>query len=169
MPEDGNDSVAGRIASVRKRLQRRRKAKAAEARAEARSEKRGPKARERAERERRIERNNPDTATESAAAAGKEVKLIASELGVTPGRAKGLIERGTEALESGRDFDRDGDGDSDILEAIEDGVEGRAGQRGDDFEPPVGGVEDDIEDLDGIEEELGLDEPIEDQQDGGLF
>jgi hypothetical protein len=177
MPEESDESVASRLGSVRKRLQRRKKAKRAEERAEARSEKRGAKARERAERERRIERNNPETAAESVAASGKEVKLIASELGISTDRARNVIDQGSQLIAQAESagsgaldqLDTDGDGDTDILSSIEGGVEvgQRRSQGG--FEPPVGGVEDDIEDLDGIEEELGLDQPIEEQQDGGLF
>jgi hypothetical protein len=128
----------------------------------------------------------------------EEAQLLASELGVTGERAKEIASEGMDLIEqaasAGGDalaqLDIDGDGDTDILDAIEnEPIEGTADQPfgGRDAamgprqsgntdgtgrsEPPVGDVEDDFDDLQlgGIEEDLGIDEPIEEQQDGGLF
>jgi hypothetical protein len=72
---------------------------------------RGPKARERAERERRIEQNNPEGAREEAAATANQVKQLAGELGITRERAKQALESGSDTLdEVGGDGGMDGSG-----------------------------------------------------------
>lgn len=170
---DGDKSVASRIADVRERLERRRKSQEAKKRAEARSERKGAKARERAEQERRIEQNNPANLSESAQATKQEVSLLASELGIGKEQARQVTARASQAIkQSGAQLDTDGDGDTDILEAIEDGIDTSqeaVEEQGLVPEPPVGDVEDDFDELElsGIEEEVGF-ESIEGEL-GGMF
>lgn len=171
-------SVADKIRSVRETIQRKEKSARADRRAKGR----------------RIERGEPESTGERAAVAKRgaeeaagEVKnlgsdavdLLSAELGVTEGEAEGLISQGADAIQAAAEagggaiaeLDVDGDGDTDILEALESGQFEAVDQAGrvEADEPPLGEVEDDIEPAGGIEEELGLEGPIEDQQDGGLF
>jgi len=170
---EGDTSIADRIRGVRQRFQKRRSRKQAEAKAEDLKAER-----ERRARQRRIEANNPETAGESLAAASNEVNLLSAELGITADAARDVLEQGGEvvdqALEQGdgalAQLDVDGDGDTDILESLEAGdIEAtRDGRAGTDSVDPASSIEAEMGTLDGIEDELGLDEPIEQQQDGGL-
>lgn len=177
--DDGDDeqTLADRLRSIRESIQRRQTAARADRRASAR----------------RVEREEPETvgeraqlkkqrageaADEAGALASDAVSLVSAELGVSESDAKGIIESGADVLDAAGDaggsaldqLDVDGDGDTDILDAVENGgFEARGSQDAMAGEAPVGGVEDDIEPAGGIEDDLGLDEPIENQQDGGLF
>lgn len=178
MPDKGEDkTLADRLRSARASIQRRETRARADRRASAR----------------RVERGDPESLTERARVTSRRaseatdeikglgsdaVDLLSTELGTSRSDAKGIIESGADALDSATEaggnaldqFDIDGDGDTDILTAVEEGGFDQGNRDGprqprrsasDASEPPVGGVEDDVRPLDGIEEELGLEGPIE--------
>jgi small-conductance mechanosensitive channel len=81
-------------------------------------------------RRERIERNAPEGAREEIQATGKQAQLLAAELGVSRSRAEQIVDRGTEAVtqaakagdEALAKLDSDGDGDTDILKSLEEGM-----------------------------------------------
>jgi len=178
MPTDGGDESSGfvdKIQSLKQRVEQRERAKRAKRRAS----------------QRRVEKGDPETASEKAKVSKREAEekvseaseatselaqsarsLIATELGVSSSEAESVVKRGAKALEAAGDrvdrLDTDGDGDTDILPAIEGATESQrrsrtAGGQRDPSEPPVGDIEDDFDEVatDGIEGELRLDYPLE--------
>lgn len=187
MPTDnGSGGLAARIRAARERVQekeetkrekreRKRKAKRAKERASARRVEMG-EAKTASERVRVASQEASEAASETRELANDAKELVAVELGVNESQASNIIQQGRDAIASAKDgvsqFDADGDGDTDIFaalegggfEAVDAGQGGQAGQGQDGFEPPVGDVEDDFDDLkrSGVEAELGFDYPIED-------
>lgn len=127
--EESSGGLSQRIENLRNQVRKRRSRK--------RVKRQSKQARENVEsrrREERIENNNPQGPRESVAASLRQAKLVASELGVSTQQARGIIARGNEALAQGGEalerLDLDGDGDTDIFEAVEEGQE-----RGTDLTP----------------------------------
>lgn len=154
-------AVAQRIRGLRNRLRERR----------VRS--RSKQAQREATRQRRKQRLREALLPGSESAreeASSEIAELAEETGVTRDRARGLIEQArTAASEAGDSaaLDIDDDGDVDLLAGGGGSVEAvKTRQEPDVFEPPVGEVEDDLRAVEGVEEELGLDGPIEEDFDG---
>jgi len=154
-------AVAQRIRGLRNRLRERR----------VRS--RSKQAQRKATRQRRKQRLRDALLPGSESAreeASSEIAELAEETGVTRDRARGLIEQArTAAGEAGDSvsLDVDDDGDVDLLAGGDGSVEAvKTRQDPDVFEPPVGDVEDDLRAVEGVEEELGLDGPIEEDFDG---
>lgn len=155
-----SQSLVDRIRGARDRVQRAEQSKRADRRAQARSE--GMSG----------DNEQSETVQEARGLASDAKELISTEFGVDEDDAKQIISRGSDILSAAGDridqLDTDGDGDTDILSRIEDGVEANQGrgsarqQRG--VEPPVGDIEDDFEEVaaNGVEAEIDLDFPIED-------
>lgn len=172
--DDEGQSLSERIKGLRDRVQRKQREREADRRASAR----------------RVEKGDPETTGERVAVAKNEaaeaanetkglasdaVELVSAEFGVSGDQAAGIIQESSDLLSAaGQQLDKldaDGDGDTDILTALDEGVEASAGRRqrqqkqaqqqGND--PPVGGIEDDFNDVEatGVEAEVGLDFPIE--------
>jgi len=145
------DGAAGNVRAVRERLAKRRTKKKAS----------------KLKRKRDI-RNATAPLRERASSAKSEVGGLADDLGLSgSGDRSGLLSSINQILsESGSDnlqLDTDGDGFAEV-EAVDingDGNADRVREFDDPDEPPVGAVEEEIQPLDGVEEELGLDEPIE--------
>lgn len=174
-------SLVDRIRGARERVKRTETSRRADKRASARRLRQGEPetASEKATvKKREAERKAQMTADEARGLAGDAKSLIATETGVSGEQAESIISRSAEVLSSARGqldrLDLDGDGDTDILEAIESGggVEARSptanpnGSRPQDqrVEPPVGDIEDDFGEVSatGVESEIGFDFPIED-------
>lgn len=182
-PDSETESLAEKIRSLRDRVQRKQREREADRRAAAR----------------RVERGEPETVSEKVEVAKRDaaeaaaetkglsadaVQLVSAEFGVSSEDAAGIIEQGSELLSAAGDqldeLDVDGDGDTDILDALDEGIEatpsGQRTERGegeaepdravDEFEPPVGDIEDDFEDVvgEGVEADIGLDFPIEEDR-----
>jgi len=149
-----NRSLVDRLRGARERVQRAEKSKRADQRAAARgdSDQDGKRS---------------ETVQEARGLASDAKQLFATEFGVDEEDAGNLIRRGSEILSAagGRidELDTDGDGDTDILASIEEGVEAQADQNRRN-QPPVGDIEDDFDEVGapGVEGELGFDYPIED-------
>lgn len=83
----------------------------------------------------RVKANEPETKTETAKASARQARLLAAELGVTRDRASEIAARGSELIDKAEasgtldQFDLDGDGDTDILTALDEPGAG-GGQRG---------------------------------------
>lgn len=138
--------VHERIKALREGLEKRKKATKAKSRAKARERTRGAKARAKAERERRIQQGSPKGVREHAATVAKETseaassakeavsaerQFIAQELGVSTEHAGDIAETATRVFDAagkaGVDapaFDLDGDGDTDILQTLDQPLEG---------------------------------------------
>lgn len=174
MPPDDADgdesgSLSDRIRSLRGRLQRKQRSREADRRASARRiEREEPETT--GERVELAKRDAAEAANETTGLASDAVNLVSAEFGVSSSDARGIIEQGSDLLSAAGDqlgqLDTDGDGDSDILMALDEGIEPTAADRQagrSRQEPPVGGVEDDFNEVEptGVEGEVGLDFPIE--------
>jgi len=143
--------VGGKVRAVRERLAKRRTKKKAS----------------KLKRKRDI-RNATAPLRKRASSAKSEVGGLADDLDLSgSGERSGLLSSINQILsESGSDnlqLDTDGDGFAEVEAVDIDGDDSadRVREFDDPDEPPVGAVEEEIQPLDGVEEELGLDEPIE--------
>lgn len=183
--------VHERIRALRERLERRKQKAKGAARARERSRTRGPKAREKAAKERRLEQGDPDGVSEHAQVAAKETaraaseakgaasaskEFLAQELGVSKEHAQEVAESGNSFFAQVKDaggsldqFDLDGDGDTDLLQALDaPGVDGGSGpdMSIDPTEPVVdiaGTADDPL-----FEEDVGLDLDVDEPSPGEI-
>jgi len=169
-------SLADKLRDARERVRRREKATRADKRAKSRRIREGdPETASEAAtvKKRELEQSASEAKTEASGLADDAKKLISAEFGVSSSGASAIISQGSELLSSAGDqldrLDVDGDGDTDILARIEQGVEAqeqqpRQRQSQGSIEPPVGDIEDDFDEVGapGVEAELELDFPIED-------
>lgn len=125
--------VSERLRALRERIQRRETKVRASRRAKSRQkqmEERRKRADERA-RSRRVQRGEPEGAREEAQVTAKEARnlasdaktLVSTELGVSRSEAEGVITQSADLVRDAGDrideLDFDGDGDSDILTALD--------------------------------------------------
>jgi len=161
------DGAAGKVRAIRKRLARRR----TERKASKLKRKRDFRNATAPVRER------VDSARGEVSSAREEARALAEDVGVAGSlqsndgedtdASGGLLSSINQTLsESGGssvqlDTDRDGFAEVEAVDINSDGNADRVREFDDPDEPPVGAVEEEIQPLDGVEEELGLDEPIE--------
>lgn len=147
-----DSGLAGRIRSLRKRARKKRtKAKARRLKRKSRFRSATSPLREAAQEARSLADDVRGDSTQTSATTADDVtsadedEQFLAGLGVEPGDAVDADGDGFAEFEA---IDTDGDGFADTLEE----------------EPPVGDVEDDVGrlDPDGVEEELGIDFPVED-------
>lgn len=156
-------TIASRVRGLRNRLRDRR------VRRNAKQAKRRANNRRRKKRLKEAVLPGSDQTREEAR---EEVGELADEVGVTRERAGGLVQQARSAAARTGDtisLDLDNDGDVDLIAGAAGSVEAVATRREPDVnDPPVGDIEDDFGEVGaaGIEAELGLDEPIEEDFDG---
>jgi len=169
MPTDGDSNsttLASRLRTARNRVQRKTQSRRADSRAQAREEQMQDDSGQ-----------GNGTVNEVRGLANDARELVAAEFGVSTDDATALIKQGKDALDAaGSDssgLDADGDGDTDILGAIESGIDeggssgresGGSSPQNTSVEAPLGDIEDDLGILgsSGIEDSLDQG-PIEDE------
>lgn len=144
--ENGTGGLAGKIKRLRQRVQRREKQTRAKRRAKSRRiEKEEPKnVSEKAQvKAKRAKEQVEATKEETAQLAEDARTLIATETGVSKSEAGGVISQAADILESadGDQLDLDGDGDTDLLNVVEQPMEDDRGGSLPGMEPVAGEVD----------------------------
>lgn len=142
--ENGTGGLAGKIKRLRQRVQRREKQTRAKRRAKSRRiEKEEPKnVSEKAQVKAKQAKEQVEATKEETAQLAEDARtLIATETGVSKSEAGGVISQAADILESADtdQLDLDGDGDTDLLNVVEQPMERETDLPG--LEPVAGEVD----------------------------